>query len=239
MNEDYNTDESVSRIMIADLSDDDKPREKAMKHGIGSLSNAELLAILFGSGYKGMSVIDLSKHILQEHGNRLANIARKSIRELTSIKGIGPAKAITLAAAIELGSRCRDEQWVDDPTITSPYDAYQIMRGTLDPLTHEEVWAVLLSQKNSILLKTRLSSGGFTNSIVDPRMLFKSALEHNATGIILVHNHPSGNLKPSTDDDKLTQRVKDGAKILNIRFIDHIIVGSYNGYYSYSENGRL
>lgn len=239
MSDDYTDKYSESKMMIADLSDDDKPREKAMTHGISSLSNTELLALLFGSGYKGMSVLDLSKHILQEHGNRLSHIAKKSIRELTAIKGIGPAKAITLAAAIELGSRCRDEQWIDDPVIHSSGDAYQMLRGALDPLPHEEVWALFLSQKNSVIGRTRLSTGGITFSLVDIRMLFKSALEHNATGIILAHNHPSGNNQPSSDDDKLTQSVKEGARILNLRFIDHIIISSYNGYYSYSEAGRI
>ena len=240
MAEDYSSkQESSSGFMIADLDSDDRPREKAIKLGIGSLTNAELLALLFGSGYRGMSVISLSQHILQENDNRLANIARKSIKELTAIKGIGPAKAITLAAAIELGCRCRDEQWVEDPVIKSPLDAYGIMRRLLENLNHEEMWAIFLSQSNRVIAKQRLSSGGITKTIVDPRVLFKAALENNATGMVLVHNHPSGNMTPSNDDDDLTRRVAEGAKVLNIRFIDHIIVAANRGYYSYIESGKL
>lgn len=240
MAEDYsNKQEPSSGFMIADLDSDDRPREKAIKLGIGSLTNAELLALLFGSGYRGMSVISLSQHILQENDNRLANIARKSIKELTAIKGIGPAKAITLAAAIELGCRCRDEQWVEDPVVKSPLDAYGIMRRLLENLNHEEMWAIFLSQSNRVIAKQRLSSGGITKTIVDPRVLFKAALENNATGMVLVHNHPSGNMMPSNDDDDLTRRVAEGAKVLNIRFIDHIIVAANRGYYSYIESGKL
>ncbi|MBR4721437.1 MAG: DNA repair protein RadC [Muribaculaceae bacterium] len=240
MAEDYSSkQEPSSGFMIADLDSDDRPREKAIKLGIGSLTNAELLALLFGSGYRGMSVISLSQHILQENDNRLANIARKSIKELTAIKGIGPAKAITLAAAIELGCRCRDEQWVEDPVIKSPLDAYGIMRRLLENLNHEEMWAIFLSQSNRVIAKQRLSSGGITKTIVDPRVLFKAALENNATGMVLVHNHPSGNMMPSNDDDDLTRRVAEGAKVLNIRFIDHIIVAANRGYYSYIESGKL
>lgn len=240
MAEDYSSkQESSSGFMIADLDSDDRPREKAIKLGIGSLTNAELLALLFGSGYRGMSVISLSQHILQENDNRLANIARKSIKELTAIKGIGPAKAITLAAAIELGCRCRDEQWVEDPVIKSPLDAYGIMRRLLENLNHEEMWAIFLSQSNRVIAKQRLSSGGITKTIVDPRVLFKAALENNATGMVLVHNHPSGNMMPSNDDDDLTRRVAEGAKVLNIRFVDHIIVAANRGYYSYMESGKL
>lgn len=240
MAEDYSSkQEPSSGFMIADLDSDDRPREKAIKLGIGSLTNAELLALLFGSGYRGMSVISLSQHILQENDNRLANIARKSIKELTAIKGIGPAKAITLAAAIELGCRCRDEQWVEDPVIKSPLDAYGIMRRLLENLNHEEMWAIFLSQSNRVIAKQRLSSGGITKTIVDPRVLFKAALENNATGMVLVHNHPSGNMTPSNDDDDLTRRVAEGAKVLNIRFIDHIIVAANRGYYSYIESGKL
>ena len=240
MAEDYTqNEEQRNGFMIADLDSDDRPREKAIKLGIGSLTNAELLALLFGSGYRGMSVISLSQHILQENDNRLANIARKSIKELTAIKGIGPAKAITLAAAIELGCRCRDEQWVEDPVIKSPTDAYGIMRRMLENLNHEETWAIFLSQSNRVIAKQRLSSGGITKTIVDPRVLFKAALENNATGMVLVHNHPSGNMMPSNDDDDLTRRVAEGAKVLNIRFVDHIIVAANRGYYSYMESGKL
>ena len=240
MAEEYKKSENYSKgFMIADLSSDDRPREKAMRHGIDKLSNAELLALLFGSGYQGMSVISLSQQILQENDNRLANIARKSIKELTAIKGIGPAKAITLAAAIELGCRCRDEQWVDDPVIRSSIDAYSIMRHHLEMLAHEEVWALYLSHSHRVVAKSRLSSGGIANSIVDIRILFKGALEHNATGIILVHNHPSGTDRPSGEDDNLTRQVDKGAKTLNLHLLDHIIIASNRGYYSYADEGRL
>ena len=128
---------------------------------------------------------------------------------------------------------------MEDPVIKSPLDAYGIMRRLLENLNHEEMWAIFLSQSNRVIAKQRLSSGGITKTIVDPRVLFKAALENNATGMVLVHNHPSGNMMPSNDDDDLTRRVAEGAKVLNIRFIDHIIVAANRGYYSYIESGKL
>ncbi len=224
---------------ISDLDDGDKPREKAMAQGIRSLSNAELLAIVFGSGLPGKSVIQLSQEILASCGNRLSRLSRMSIHEVSSkYNGIGPAKAISLAAAFELGCRCRDEEVTDDPQIKSSEDAYNIMRGRLERLNYEEFWILMLSRSNRVIYEEQLSQGGTASTIVDVKLLFKSAIDRLASGIILVHNHPSGNSKPSPEDDSLTRRIVEAAKLLEIKVLDHIII-TPNNYFSYTDNGKL
>ena len=228
-------------ILIEDLAVDDRPREKALRHGIRSLSNAELIAIIFGNGMKGKSVITLSQELLARHNGRISDLSRKSIRELVKEnRGIGHAKAIALLAAIELGIRCRDEQPHEKPRITGSQSAYELMRGELERLNHEEFWVILLSRANLVLDTLCVSRGGSSATVVDPKMLFKGVLEHGdvVSGIILVHNHPSGNLRPSADDDALTRRIKDGGKLLDIRVLDHVII-TPDSYYSYSDEGRM
>lgn len=231
--------EPTSRFgRISDLDDSDKPREKALKHGISELSNAELLAIVFGSGLPGKSVIQLSQEILASCDNRLSRLSRMSIHEVVSkYNGIGPAKAITLAAAFELSNRCRDE-FDTEPQITNSNDVYKLMRTRLERLNFEEFWILMLSRNNKVLYEERLSKGGTASTVVDPKLVFKSAIDKLASGIILVHNHPSGNCKPSPEDDKLTQRLKEGGNILDIRVLDHVII-TPDKFYSYTDNGRL
>lgn len=223
---------------ISDLDDSDKPREKALKHGIGALSNAELLAIIFGSGLPGKSVIQLSQEILASCDNRLSRLSRMSIHEVVGkYNGIGPAKAITLAAAFELAERCSHE--IDnDPVIHNSKDVDNLMRPRLCRLNYEEFWMLMLSRGNKVIYEACLSKGGTASTVVDPKLLFKNAIDHLASGIILVHNHPSGNCKPSVEDDKLTQRIKDGGKLLDVAVLDHIII-TPTDFFSYADNGRL
>lgn len=224
---------------ISDLDDSDKPREKALAQGIRSLSNAELIAIVFGSGLPGKSVIQLSQEILGSCNNRLSRLSRMSIHEVVNkYNGIGPAKAISLAAAFELGCRCRDEEVAEDPMIRQSSDVYNIMRNRLERLNYEEFWVLMLSRSNRIIYEERLSQGGTASTVVDIKLLLKSVIDKLASGIILVHNHPSGNCTPSQEDDRLTHRIKDVATLLDIKVFDHIII-TPNSYYSYTDNSKI
>lgn len=224
---------------IHDLSDDDRPREKAMRHGIESLSNAELLAIVFGSGLPGQSVISLSQNILRDNDNRLSRLARLSISEMMrKYKGIGPAKAISLAAAIELGMRCQVDFKVDNPQIMGSQTVYEMMQPMMARLTWEEFWVLHLSRANKVIARERVSSGGTVGTVVDLKLLMKSAIDKLSSGMILVHNHPSGNLRPSNEDNNLTMRIKQACKMLDIRLLDHVIIGP-GGFYSYADSGVL
>ena len=225
---------------ILDLSKDDMPREKALAHGIRSLSDAALMAIIFGGGLPGVSVIDMARGILRDCDNRLDMLARLSMNELMSkYKGVGPAKAVSLAAAFELGRRNREQAMAhEDPQIRSSKDAVDLMRPMLEALEYEEFWVLMLSRSNRVTYKRCISQGGTASTVVDVKLLLKRAIDCLAEGIILVHNHPSGNASPSVEDDRLTSRIKDGAKILGINVLDHIIIARGKSY-SYADNGRI
>lgn len=233
--------EPENRLMgrIADLDEGDKPREKALTQGIRSLSNAELLAIIFGSGLPGKSVISMSQEILASCNNRLSRLSRMSIHEMKkSFKGIGTAKAISLAAAFELGLRTRDEDAALDPQIKCSTDIYNMMRAKLERLEYEEFWVLYLSRSNRVISEECMSKGGVSGTVTDIRLILKRAIELLASGIILVHNHPSGNLRPSPDDDRITTKAKEAAKLLDINVLDHLII-TPTSYFSYNDNGRL
>lgn len=224
---------------IADLDDSDKPREKALSLGIRSLSNAELLAIIFGSGLPGKSVISMSQEVLASCDNRLSRLSRLSIHEMKKrFKGVGTAKAISLAAAFELGLRTRDEDAALDTQIKSSTDIYNMMRVKLQRLEYEEFWVLYLSRSNRVIFEECMSKGGVSGTVTDVRLILKRAIELLASGIILVHNHPSGNLRPSPDDDRITTKAKEAAKLLDINVLDHLIITPTN-YFSYNDNGRL
>ena len=228
-------------ILIEDLAADDRPREKALRNGINSLSNAELIAIIFGNGIKGKSVLTMSQELLARNNSRLSDIARKGIREIVKENpGIGPAKAISLAAAIELGMRCQAETPTERIRIAGSQSVYDMMRSKLQLLNHEEFWIVLLSRANLVIDTIRLSQGGSAGTVVDTKLLFKRVLEYGdvVAGIILVHNHPSGTCHPSREDDMLTQRIKNGGELLDIRVLDHLII-TPSSYYSYNDEGRM
>ncbi len=224
---------------VADLSPDDKPREKALRHGIKALSNTELLAIILGSGIPGLSVIDLSKQMLRDCDNKLSVLSSMSLAEIVrKYKGIGPAKAVSLAAAIELGIRCRDEDIGSEPLIRSSDDVFRIMSPLVSCLPHEEFWMLILSRAHRVKHKCRISSGGTSATVVDIKMVMKIAVDHLASAIVLVHNHPSGNHLPSREDDDLTRRLREAGSLLDIRVLDHVIV-AHDRYYSYGDEGRM
>lgn len=223
---------------IKNLAADDRPRERALKNGIKSLSNVELLAILLGSGTRGESVIDLCQRILNTCGNKLNNIAKLSVKDLTKqFRGVGEAKAITILAALELGHRYRMEEMPQRPQVTSSITVYEYIRMDLIHLPHEEFWLITLDHAKHITGKFRMSSGGTSMTIVDTKLILKTAIDHLADGIIIVHNHPSGNNRPSRNDDAITQKLRNGCKALDIEMVDHLIV-SETGYYSYVDEGR-
>ena len=226
--------------LIRDMLEQERPREKAQKHGMKSLTDVELMAIIFATGIAGKSVIELSREILQDNGGHLSRVARLSVPEfLKRYTGIGPAKATTLLAALELGSRAAaDARIIDEPTIASSTVAYDIVRHRFERLNHEEFWVMYLSQAGKLSSESKIGQGGLTATSVDVRLIVREALFNNATAMILSHNHPSGNLKPSQQDISLTKSITDAARLFNIVVHDHIIV-SDGGYYSFRDEGLV
>jgi len=221
---------------ITHWSEDDKPREKLMLKGKNVLSDAELIAILIGSGNRNESAVDLSKRILASVDNNLNALGKLSIAQLMSFKGIGEAKAISIIAAMELGRRRRNEEVVELTKITSSKAVFEVMQPIIGELSHEEFWVLFLNNSNKILFKTQLSKGGMTGTVVDTRMVFKIALEQNATSIILVHNHPSGKLQASDADIQITKKIKNAGQQLDIPVLDHIII-TERSYFSFIDEG--
>ena len=226
--------------LIRDMLEQERPREKAQKHGMKSLTDVELMAIIFATGIAGKSVIELSREILQDNGGHLSRVARLSVPEfLKRYKGIGPAKATTLLAALALGSRAAAHaRIIDEPTIASSTVAYDIVRHRFERLNHEEFWVMYLSQAGKLISESKIGQGGLTATSVDVRLIVREALFNNATAMILSHNHPSGNLKPSQQDISLTKSITDAARLFNIVVHDHIIV-SDGGYYSFRDEGLV
>ncbi len=224
---------------ISDLSQEDRPREKALALGVEALTTTELIALLLGSGTPGESVINLSQRILAESGNSLQELSRRTIKNLVrSFKGVGDAKAVTLLAAIELGKRYAQEGPVEKPIIDLPEKAYNLMRDKLMGLDHEEFWAIYLNNAKRVIARTRISQGGTTATVVDVKIVLRNALDHLAAAIILVHNHPSGTLRPSRQDDAITERITKAAALIDVHVVDHIIF-TKNGYLSYNEAGKM
>lgn len=225
-------------MSIKFLAEDDRPREKFLLKGKNALSDAELLAIIMGSGNREDSAVDLARKILDSVGNNWHNVSLLQISDLTKFKGVGEAKAISIATALEIGRRRASQEVPEKIQITDSADTYKVLQPHLGDLQTEEFWVVFLNQSNRVLGKSKLSSGGINQSVVDVRILFKNALEHVATGIIIAHNHPSGNLKPSQEDLKITKQIGEGGKILNIQLIDHLIIAQ-NSYLSFADENLL
>ncbi|TRX01099.1 RadC family protein [Flavobacterium gawalongense] len=221
---------------ITNWSEDDKPREKLMLKGKSVLSDAELIAILIGSGSRNESAVDLSKRILASVNNNLNALGKLSISQLMNFKGIGEAKAISIIAALELGRRRRAEDAVELTKITSSKTIFEIMQPIIGELPHEEFWIVYLNNSNKVISKSQLSKGGITGTLVDVRLVFKTALEMGATGLILCHNHPSGTLIPSDADKQITRKLKLAGDSLEIKVLDHLIVTETN-YFSFIDEG--
>jgi DNA repair protein RadC len=221
---------------ITNWSEDDKPREKLMLKGKSVLSDAELIAILIGSGSRNESAVDLSKRILASVDYNLNALGKLSIAQLMNFKGIGEAKAISIIAAMELGRRRRSEDAIELTKITSSKAVFEVMQPIIGELPHEEFWVLFLNNSNKILFKSQLSKGGMTGTMVDVRIVFKMAFEQNATAIILTHNHPSGKLQASDADIQITKKIKTAGQQLDIPVLDHIII-TETGYYSFADEG--
>lgn len=223
---------------IKDWAEDDRPREKMMKKGFNSLSNAELIAILFRTGTVNESAVELARKLLDAAGNNLNGLAKFSIKDFKHLKGIGYAKAISVLTALELGKRRKIEEVVERKKINSSKDVYEIFNSLLGDLPYEEFWVLFLNHSNRIIEKIKISQGGISGTVTDVRIILKQALEKMASGIILCHNHPSGNLKPSDSDLTITQKLKEAGKLMDINVLDHIIICE-NGYYSFANEGCI
>ena len=221
---------------IKNWSDDDKPREKLLQKGKSVLSNAELIAILIGSGSRNESAVELSKRILGSVNNNLNDLGKLSIKQLMQFKGIGEAKAVTIAAALEIGRRRRGEEADEIDTITSSKSVFELLQPILGELQHEEFWIVYLNNSNKVLHTAQLSKGGITGTLVDIRLVIKQALELGSVALILAHNHPSGTLKPSKADKEITKKLKVAAEILDIKVVDHLII-TQKSYFSFADEG--
>jgi DNA repair protein RadC len=223
---------------IKNWSQDDQPREKLRDKGKAVLSDAELVAILIGSGNRQESAVALCKRILSSVDNNLSALGKLSIKQLMVFKGIGEAKAISITAALELGRRRRGGEALEKNKITSSVSVFEFMQPIIGELPHEEFWIVYLNNSNKVIQKNQLSKGGITGTLVDVRLALKTALEVGATGIILAHNHPSGTLKPSEADKKLTKKLKIAAESLDIKVLDHLII-TEKAYFSFADENML
>ncbi|MBS1487456.1 MAG: DNA repair protein RadC [Bacteroidetes bacterium] len=225
-------------MKIKSWSPEDRPREKLLMKGTAALSDAELIAILLGSGTAKLSAVDVAKKVLAHVENNLDTLAKISVKELMKAKGIGEAKAITIVAAMELGRRRKEQSPEEKPKLESSLSAFNIIEGDLMDLPHEEFWVLLLNRANRIIKKKRVSEGGVSGTVADPKIIFKLALEELASGVIVVHNHPSGSLQPSQKDILLTQKLKEAGKTLEINLLDHLIVAGHS-YFSFADDGLL
>ena len=223
-------------IPINQWAEDDRPREKFLLKGKAALSDSELLAILIGSGSRNESAVQLCQRILASANNNLNQLGKLSVKHLMEYKGIGEAKAISIAAALELGRRRRVEESIQLDKITSSKAVFEIMQPIIGELAHEEFWVLYLNNSNKVLYKAQLSKGGLTGTIVDTRIIFKTALEYNATSLILTHNHPSGRLLASDADKEVTRKLKLAGQQLDILVLDHIII-TETGFYSFNDEG--
>ena len=227
----------VDKLSINRWAEEDRPREKMMSKGAQALTNAELLAILIGSGSGDDSAVSLMQKVLSAYDNSLDRVGRLSMEELCSFKGIGPAKAVTILAACELGRRRAVEQ-PERRQVRSAAQVYDYFYPMMRDLAVEECHVLLLNQSSTVIDSVRIGMGGLTETVVDVRIILREALLKRATSLILCHNHPSGNLRPSTHDDRLTNQLREAARLLNLNLVDHVIFTD-NGYYSYADEGRL
>ena len=226
------------KLTITDWSVEDRPREKLIKKGVSALSDAEILAVLIGVGSTKETAVDLMKRILKDVSNNLNELGRLTIHDLKKYNGIGEAKAIAIAAAMELGKRRKLAEIVNKKQIKSSQDIYERFQPKLMDLPHEEFWVIYLNRSNRIIDEQRISQGGVTGTVTDVKIILKQAIEKLATGMILCHNHPSGNIRPSKADSNITQKLKNASAYLDIQVLDHVIVGQ-NVYYSYADEGIL
>lgn len=226
------------KLNIKSWAEEDRPREKLLKNGSRSLSDAELIAILIGSGNLEETAVELSRRILASVDNNLNELGKKSIDSLCSFKGIGDAKAITIVAALELGKRRKEADVFSKKSVTTSNDAFEYFVPLIGDLMHEEFWIMLLDRGNKIQDSFRISQGGISGTVIDVRIILKPAIEKQSSSIILCHNHPSGTLQPSQADRQITSKIKDAAKLMDISVLDHVIIGQ-NKYFSFADEGIL
>lgn len=225
-------------ITIKHWAEEDRPREKLMLKGRAALSNVELIAIILGSGTPSLSAVEVAKQILNGVGNDLSTLSKLSVKDLMKFKGVGEAKAINIIAAIELGRRKMDAEPQIKPKIACSQDVYDLMKSHLLDLSHEEFWVILLSRNNSVLKKLQISSGGVSGTVADPKIIFNAALQELASSIILVHNHPSGNKRPSEADIALTKKIKQAGQVLDVSVLDHLIFTDHT-YFSFADEAMM
>ncbi|MFC3417223.1 RadC family protein [Algoriphagus hitonicola] len=230
--------DTYTSIKISQLAEEDRPREKLLLRGKGSLTDAELIAILIGSGTPKISAVDLSRHILASVNHDLAALARMSIQDLKKFKGIGEAKAISIVSALELGRRRKEVEPQKRFKISSSKDVYDVMKPEMYDEVVEHFYLLLLTRRNQVIKKERISQGGTSGTVVDAKVVFKSALDHHAQSIILVHNHPSGSLSPSEQDRRLTNRLTEIGRAMDLPILDHVIFTD-TGYFSFADEGIL
>jgi DNA repair protein RadC len=225
-------------LKITDWAVEDRPREKLLQNGTASLSDAELLAILISSGTKEKSAVDLGRELLSMVNNNLNTLGKLAISDLRKLRGIGTARAVTIAAALELGRRRKLAEMPDVLQIRCSKDVADIFQPLLADLAYEEFWVLFLNRSNRVINRMKLSQGGISGTVTDVRLAMKKAIEYLASGIIVCHNHPSGNLNPSESDSKITQKIKEAGNLLDIQLLDHLII-SEKEYYSFADNGLL
>lgn len=230
--------EQIGFLNIKSWAAEDRPREKLLLKGKAALSDAELIAILLGTGTASMSAVDVAKNILQHVNNDLNELARLTVKDLTKIKGIGEAKAITIVSALELGRRRKEITSEERPKITNSKDIYDLLKAEFLDIPHEAFWIVLLNRANRVIKKHQISQGGVAGTVADPKIIFKIALEELASAVVLAHNHPSGNLTASQADIDLTKKLKESGRLLEIQVIDHLIIAG-NKYMSFSDEGLM
>lgn len=229
---------NLKKTSIKGWAEDDRPREKLLNKGKGSLSDAELIAILIGSGNTEESAVELSRRILASAGSNLIELSKMGVNDLMQFKGIGDAKAISIVAALELGRRRRSAEAQQRSAIKSSRDAFEHFYAALSDQHYEQFWILLLDQSHKVLRLQQISDGGLTGTVADPKKIFKLAIENNAPAMILCHNHPSGNLHPSDPDIQLTKKLVRGGDLLDIRVLDHLIIGT-DQYYSFADEGIM
>ena len=231
--------ESKPKFSVKDWAPEDKPREKFLLKGASSLSDAELLAIIIGSGSTEESVVELARRIFQSVDNNINLLGKLSVKQLiANFKGIGEAKAVSIVAALELGKRRNASKIINKRKISCSRDIYNYFYPVLSDLPYEEFWVLFLNRSNCIIDKLKISQGGVSETVVDSRLIYKEAISRLASNIIICHNHPSNNTKPSSQDDLITMKIKNGIEILDMSLLDHIIICDGH-YYSYADNGRL
>ena len=226
------------KLTIKTWAEEDRPREKLLLKGKRTLSDAELIAILIGSGNATETAVDLSKRILAGAGNNLNQLGKMTVADLCKYKGIGEAKAISIVAGLELGARRQVSEAVKSDLISSSRDGYEILRPIIADLPTEEFWVLFLNRANKVIMKDQVSAGGVNGTVVDLKVIFKKALELLASGVILAHNHPSGTARPSREDDIMTKRLVEAGKLLEVPVLDHLIITDI-GYFSYADEGKL